>query len=307
MRVPMSRNLRNILYTLLMLSFILHMVMSYRAEITVTEDFKPYQINQNTAVFAAYSADGTVSDYVISYLKALKEVAPNIIYITDNPIRRADIDKISPYITRLEAKRHGEYDWGSYKRGYNWLKDNRYLNKTGLLIFANDSSLLVAESLKPVINAIPQDADFYGITANQDGTYHLQSYFLVFNPEVYNTREFADYLNNVKPQKDGLTVAYSYEVPLTAYLEGLGFKSGTYIPYEELSALPLNDKNCYPLTMLSKYHAPFLKMRTFTNRLDVQEPRRLVFQWLKKNNPTAYKDLIKHLKKIHSPYLEEDR
>lgn len=307
MRVPMSRNLRNILYTLLMLSFILHMVMSYRAEITVTEDFKPYQINQNTAVFAAYSVDGTVSDYVISYLKALKEVAPNIIYITDNPIRRADIDKISPYITRLEAKRHGEYDWGSYKRGYNWLKDNRYLNKTGLLIFANDSSLLVAESLKPVINAMPQDADFYGITANQDGTYHLQSYFLVFKPQVYLTPAFSDYLYQVKHEPDGLTVAYRYEVPMTAFLENLDFKSATYIPYQDLQYLPLNDKNCYPLTLLTKYHAPFLKMRTFTNRLDVQEPRRLVFQWLKKNNPTAYKDLIKHLKKIHSPYLEEDR
>lgn len=307
MRVPISRNLRNILYSLLLLSFVLHMVMSYRAEINVTEDFKPYQVNQNTAIFAAYSTDGTVSDYVISYLKALKEVAPNIIYITDNPIRRADIDKISPYITRLEALRHGEYDWGSYKRGYNWLKENRYLNKTGLLILANDSSLLVAESLKPIINAVPQDADFYGITANQDGTYHLQSYFLVFKPQVYLTPAFNEYLNQVKHEPDGLTVAYQYEVPMTAFLESLGFKSAAYIPYDKLQFLPLNDKNCYPLTLLSKYHAPFLKMRTFTNRLDVQEPRRLVFQWLKKNAPLAYKDLIKHLKKINSKYLEEDR
>jgi len=307
MRVPMSHNLRLILYSLLLLSFILHMVMSYRAEITVKEDFKQCLPDENSAVFAAYSADGTVSDYVITYLKALKEVAPNIVFITDNPIRRADIDKISPYIVRLEAQRHGEYDWGSYKRGYNWLKENNCLKPNSKLIFANDSSLLVAESLKPVLSAMPEEADFYGITANQDGTYHLQSYFLVFKPEVYQTPEFANYLNSVKPEKDGLSVAYSYEVPLTAYLEGLGFKSGTYIPYEELSALPLNDKNCYPLTMLSKYHAPFLKMRTFTNRLDVQEPRRLVFQWLKKNTPLAYKDLIKHLKKINSPYLEENR
>lgn len=302
-----KRNLVHLLYSLLLLSFILHMTMSYNAEIRVKEDFKPYEVNQNTAIFAAYSADGTVSDYVITYLKALKEIAPNIIYITDNKIKRADIDKISPYITRLQALRHGEYDWGSYKRGYNWLKKNHYLDKTNLLIFANDSSLLVADSLKPVISAILDDADFFGITANQDGTYHLQSYFLVFKPEVYRSPAFGRYLKTVKPEANGLTVAYQYEVPFTSYLEDQGFKSAAYIPYEELQYLPLNDKNCYPLTMLTKYHAPFLKMRTFTNRLDVQEPRRLVFQWLKKNNPTAYKDLIKHLKKIHSPYLEEDR
>jgi len=299
--------LNKILYTLLLLSLCLHMIMSYLEPISVEEDFKPFEPNQNTAIFAAYSADGTVSDYVVSYLKALKEIAPNIIYITDNPIKRWDINKISPYIIRLEANRHGEYDWGSYKRGYNWLDNHNLLSKTKKLIFANDSALLVAKSLEPIIYDISHDIDFYGITANTDGTYHLQSYFLIFKPNVFMHHQFHNYLNSVKKQKDGLMVAARYEVPLTPFLHNLGFKSATYIPYEELSALPLNDKNCYPLTMLSKYHAPFLKMRTFTNRLNVQEPRRLVFRWLKKNSPKAYKELKKHLKHIKSPYLEEDK
>jgi len=307
MQKPSPILLRNLLFSLLFISFALQMIMSYFARIEVKEDFAPYKANKNTTIFAAYSSDGTVSDYVISYLKALKEISPNIIYLTDNPIRRKDIDKISPYITRLEAVRHGEYDWGSYKRGYNWLKDNNLLLKTNKLIFANDSSLLVATSLKPIIDKMPDDADFYGITANQDGTYHLQSYFLVFNSNVYTSDEFARYLDKVKKEKDGLTVAYRYEVPLTSFLENLGFKSATYIPYEALSDLPLNDKNCYPLTMLSKYHTPLLKLRTFTERLDVQEPRRLVFKYLKDSNSKAYKELIAHLKHIKSPYLKDNR
>lgn len=300
-------NLRNILYTLLFISFCTGMITAYREPISVKEDFRAFEPDKNVAIFAAYSEDGTVPDYVISYLKALKKIAPNIIYITDNPIRRWDIDKISPYIIRLEAKRHGEYDWGSYKRGYNWLDSQNLLNKTKKLIFANDSALLVAKSLEPIIYDMTHDIDFYGITANTDGTYHLQSYFLVFAPKVFMHRQFHNYLSHVTKQKDGLTVASRYEVPLTPFLHDLGFKSATYIPYEELSALPLNDKNCYPLTMLSKYHAPFLKMRTFTNRLNVQESRRLVFAWLKKNAPNAYKELKKHLKHIKSPYLEEDK
>ena len=178
MRKQFRHHLRNILYTLLFLSLSLHMVMSYRQPISVEEDFKTFEPNQNTAIFAAYSEDGTVSDYVISYLKALKKIAPNIIYITDNPIRRWDIDKISPYIIRLEARRHGEYDWGSYKRGYNWLDNKNLLSKTKKLIFANDSALLVAKSLEPIMYDMSYDTDFYGITANKDGTYHIQSKFL---------------------------------------------------------------------------------------------------------------------------------
>ena len=151
------------------------------------------------------------------------------------------------------------------------------------------------------------ETDFFAITANQDGNYHLQSYFMVFRKPVYNHEQFGLYLNNVSPEPDGLTVAYRYEVPFTPFLQTLGFRSQTYIPYEDLSNLPLNDKNCYPLTLLSKYHIPMLKMRTFTNRLNVQEPRRLVFHWLKENAPEAYKSLIKHLKHIKAPYLKENR
>lgn len=278
--------------------------------------FSEIKQGENATVYAAYSADGTVPDYVVSYLKKLKEVSPNIIYITDNPIVKRDINKLKPYISHLIATRHGEYDWGSYKRGATLLQKKGWFENAGNLIFANDSVLLVTPTLSPYVRPyytpsvsyknvppIPPTPDFWGITANQDGEYHLQSYFLVFTPQVIRHPAFMGYLKRVKAQKDGLTVAYTYEVPFTKFLESLGFRSAAHIPYDQLKSLPFNDKNCYPLTMLSKYNAPFLKMRTFTERLNVQEPRRLVFQWLKKNNPAAYKDLIKHLKHIKSPYL----
>ena len=124
---------------------------------------------------------------------------------------------------------------------------------------------------------------------------------------MYNHPAFANYLNNVTKQKDGLNVAYAYEVPFTQHFANLGFTHSTFIDYNSLSYLPLNDKNCYPLTMLTKYKTPLLKMRTFTNRLNVQESRRLVFSWLKNNAPQSYNDLIKHLKNINSPYLNENR
>ncbi len=54
----------------------------------VEQTLSPLAAGKNCAVFAAYSADGTVSDYVIDYLRALKEIAPNIVYVTDNPHTR---------------------------------------------------------------------------------------------------------------------------------------------------------------------------------------------------------------------------
>lgn len=281
----------------------------------INQTIAPIKQGDSTTIYAAYSADGSVSDYVISYLKALKEVSPNIIFITDNKIQRKEIKKLAAYTNQIIAQRHGEYDWGSFKRGVEILKQNGWLansdeasKKAPLLILANDSSLLVAPTLRPIFAEMSQrEADFWGITANEDGIYHLQSYFLVFTPKVYQSREFRSYLETVKAEKDGLTVASRYEVPFTSYLENLGYKSSAYIPYKELSYLPLNDKNCYPLALLGKYNAPFLKMRTFTDRLNVQDSRRLVFHWIKEHNPQAYRELIAHLRKIKSPYLKEAR
>jgi len=297
--------LEKIALTILLIGYLARWAFYGSEPIEINNQTAPYTEGANAAVFAAYSADGTVSDYVVDYLKKLKEIAPNIIYVTDNPIKRGEIKKISPYITHLIAYRHGEYDWGSYKRGVNLIKTAGTFDK---LILANDSTLPLAASFRPILEKMQQsEADIYGITANTDGTYHLQSYFLILSKKAWQNPAFSAYLNAVKPEKDGLTVAYRYEVPFTEYMENNGFKSAAHIPYETLSALPLNDKNCYPLTMVKEHHAPFLKMRTFTNRLNVQESRRLLFNWLKQNKPAAYKLLIAHLQKINSPYLKDNR
>ncbi len=300
---------------------ILALTISFSIDYTQKRDINftlsPIQSDKNTAIFAAYSEDGSISDYVVTYLKKLKEIAPNIIYVTDNQMSKNELRKLKPYVNHVIAHRHGEYDWGSFKRGYKWLIAQNTTPHTNalahphplpLLILANDSTITLAESFKPIIADMQQkQADVYGITANTDGTYHIQSYFMVLNNKAYNNTNFANYLNNVKKEADGLTVAYRYEVPFTQYMQNLGYKTATYIPYESLQHLPLNDKNCYPLTLISQYNMPLLKMRTFTNRLTVQEPRRLVFSWLKKHKQQTYEELIKHLKKINSPYLSENK
>ena len=404
--------LRKLPILLCMVAMLIGFTIDYTTQRNINITLSPLQSDKNTAIYAAYSEDGTISDYVVTYLKKLKEIAPNIIYVTDNQMSKNELRKIKPYANHVIAHRHGEYDWGSFKRGYNWLiaqnspqdlkqksedvtspvileaqnetsnrsssrrdvshstsgihkqniedvatsydgdlahpkfKTERDSVATGgikhdavsefttavykkgytsecrrsydgdlarphprpLLILANDSTIPLADSFAPLLADMQQkEADIYGITANIDGTYHIQSYFMILNEKAYTNPNFAQYLNNVKKEKDGLTVAYRYEVPFTQYMQNLGYKTATYIPYESLQHLPLNDKNCYPLTLISQYNMPLLKMRTFTNRLTVQEPRRLVFSWLKKHKPQAYKELIKHLTKIKSPYLSENK
>lgn len=293
---------------MLLLSIVIFNDYTTPKERTIT--LSPLNPKKSSTIFAAYSKDGKLPRYVIDYLKKLKQISPNIIFVTDNPISKHEIRKLKPYVNHLIATRHNEYDWGSYKRGYNYLKSQNFPspNTSPLLILANDSAIALTPSFKPILKDMEQkQSDFYGISANQDGIYHIQSYFLVLTQKMYTSKSFSDYLQNVKKETDGLQVAYQYEVPFTKHFESLGFTHSTYIPYEDLSYLSLNDKNCYPLTLITKHNLPLLKMRTFTNRLNVQESRRLLFKWLKNNRYKSYKQLIHHLKNIKSPYLKDNR
>lgn len=304
-------NKNKIIILLCMLSTAIFIYFDFTTPRPTEQTITPLNPSKSTTIFAAFSETGHISDYITSYLKTLKEITPNIVYITDNPISKKEIRKISPYVNHIIAYRHNEYDWGSFKRGYNYLQSQNLFspnpNTSPVLILANDSTIPLIQNFKPLLADMDKkNADLYGITSNLDGTYHIQSYFLILNKNLYTSKAFADYLNSVKQQPDGLHVAYRYEVPFTKYFTDLGYKSATFINDEDLKYLPLNDKTCYPLTLMSKHNLPFLKMRTFTNRLTVQEPRRLVFNWLKTHHHKAYKQLIRHLKKIKSPYLKEN-
>jgi hypothetical protein len=56
---------------------------------------------------------------------------------------------MSDYVDALIIGRHEEYDFGSYKRGYSYLREKGVLDKVDKLIFCNDSVIFQGRSLEP--------------------------------------------------------------------------------------------------------------------------------------------------------------
>ena len=245
------------------------------------------------AVFAGYSSDGKVAPYTIDYLKGLREVTDGIVYITDSPLLPEEQKKIAPYVLYSAHAHHGEYDWGSYKRGYNWLKNNGFLKKAKELIFANDSAYAPIKSFKPMFKSMSlrQELDFWGNTQNSKFNPHLQSYFLVFRRPVLRSRQFSTFINSVKPQPHHSLYITEYEVKLTPYLKNLGYKWDSYIPNFSKNRIS-TDPNSYPLTELKKYESQFLKRRTFTEKLPIEEDKAQLMQWLQKKAPKVHNHVI---------------
>ncbi len=181
------------------------------------------------AVFAHFDKDNLIDDYVVEYLQELKKVAEKIIFVSDCNIIDSEYLKINDLCDKIIAKRHEEYDFGSYKRGINELLD--IINDYDHLIIANDSCYLF-RSLIPVFQEMESrdGIDFWGLSQNTDGyPEHIQSYFVVFNKKIFCNQDFLNFFANVKKLDSKKSIIEDYEIGLTTKLLELGFKKSSFI------------------------------------------------------------------------------
>lgn len=249
------------------------------------------------AVFAGYNEDGIIHPYVITYLKELNKVSDGVVYIADSTLNEGEEKKLAGLVIYTQHQRHGEYDFGSYKRGYNWLEKNGYLKKADELILANDSCYAPITSFKPMFSTMAKrkDLDFWGDLQNTRFAPHLQSYFLVLRKRVLNSISFKAFLNSVVHLEHSSLYITEYEVKLTPMLEYLGYKWDSYMPYQKLTYLEDSEKNSYPLTLIKDYNHQFLKRNIFKGKLVNYEDRDALLKYIHEHFPLRYKDIVQEI------------
>ncbi len=205
-------------------------------------------------VFAHWDKDAIIDDYVVYYLKELAAVA-DVIFVSDTELIQGEINKISSLVIHAIAERHGEYDFGSYKRGLAYCEE--ILSKYDELIFANDSCygpLTELDSVLPQIESRP--CDFWGMTQYKyEGLWHIQSYFVGFKKQIFTSKEFKDFIYAVKKQDKKIDIIKTYEIGLTQFLIKQGFEYETLCP-------PSDDIEIYRIktfNLTRKYNFPFIK------------------------------------------------
>ena len=140
--------------------------------------------SRNAAIMATFNSKGLIPDNTIKYLKEIKKHFDYIIVVGDNPILESEAKKLDGIADSYIFKRHNNYDFGSYKIGYNTLKNFGIIDKIDKLLFFNDSVEFVGESLDDVFK---NNYDFYGILKSNQPLKlnaifaqheHIQSWFL---------------------------------------------------------------------------------------------------------------------------------
>ena len=197
---------------------------------------------KRAAVFAHYDKDNIIDDYVIYYLKNLKKLCEKLIFVSCGTLSEFELQKLDNIADYTITEPHNEYDFGSYKRGFFYLKTKNFLDNIDSLILANDSCYAPLHPLKNVFDVMEKETcDFWGITKNKYGLRkrknsfinvkreHIQSYFLVINSNIFNSDLFLNFMKKVKQEEFKNDIIINYEIGLSELLTASGFKGGVYI------------------------------------------------------------------------------
>ena len=251
---------------------------------------------RRVAVFASYSPDGILPPQVLPYLAGLLPLTDAIVVVFDNDLAPGEKEKLAPYAAHVITGRHGEYDFGSYKRGIAWARGAGLLETADDLILCNDSCYGPVGSFAPMFARMDaRGLDFWGATDSQEYCYHIQSYFVVFGRSAFNSKAFNDFIASVTKQPNVQQVILKYELGFTQALQDAGLKPGAFLGNKFRGIHP-DDRSHDNLTFFPLYcltqGLPLLKVKALRSPQTNSDGPNRVLRWLKKNRPDTYKQVI---------------
>ncbi len=205
-------------------------------------------------LFAFYDPQGVVGEAALRYLEALRALG-DIVLATDCDLQPGEAEKLAPLVVSFQAARHGEYDFGSYKRAFQQADPSGY----DFVYLVNDSVVGPLYPLEPYLRRMEAlGTDAFGLVLNpsRHGR-HLQSWFIGLRPSVFRAPWFRDFLTGVEALGRKEDVCIRYENGLARLLEN---HSASYAGLWKLRGKAVYNA----VGRLSRQRFPFLKKSAFT-------------------------------------------
>jgi O-antigen biosynthesis protein len=248
------------------------------------------------AIFASYSDDNTISDHVVYYLSELRKVVDAIVFVSDNPLLPCELEKIEHLVVHQINGRHGEYDFGSYKRGYLHAKQAGLLDKYDELILCNDSCFGPVSGFSTLFDVMSRkECDFWGITESNQFVYHLQSYFISLSAAAFRHNSFDRFLTDVTRHDTVQDVIFNYELKLTGLLVREGFRPAALITERpeitEIAAMQRQSIEHFPC-FLARNGSPLIKVKGMRRAHCNLDGIEATFQLIRQRNLQLYNAVI---------------
>jgi len=242
-------------------------------------------------LFAHYDKDNLVDDYVVRLLEGLKPHYERLVFVSDVDLDQTERDKITPYGEIAHAAPHGEYDFGSWKRAYQYAGED--LQNYDEVIFANDSCFGPVYDLAEMFTQMEASpVDFWGVSGTiikRINQYCVNSYFMAFRKSVVANSKFQNFWQTVTKLESRYEIVGKYEFGLSDLLHDEGFKSDCYCGWYDTNIMAAS---AFFPKIWAKKRCPFVKVKLL--RVNPEEANKLGY-WLEKLDTMYPRNLIDDL------------
>ena len=161
---------------------------------------------------AGYDAQNTADQSLLYLVQSLSKNGDVILFM-DSDCNKEQLKKFEKACLFSDATRHGEYDFGSYKRAYLYAKKQNILGNYDFLYLVNDSVYGPLKDITEYLNKMENmQTDAFGLVCNPHPEHpHIQSWFIGCTRKVFLTDWFDKFICSIKRQSDKGTVTKLYE------------------------------------------------------------------------------------------------
>jgi hypothetical protein len=178
------------------------------------------------AVFAHFDPGGQVAPHVRRYLAALTDAVDRVVVVSAAQLTDSSREVLRGYGELVERENVG-YDFYSWKTGLDHAGDWDAFDR---VLICNDSVVGPMRPFSEILgDGAPEDADFWGMTASNEISPHVQSWFVVFERPVITSGLLHAFWRAMEPVSNRYVVIRRYEVGLSKLLLTGGLRMGSYL------------------------------------------------------------------------------
>lgn len=185
---------------------------------TVLSDIQFSETNSSKiCIFAHFNSNSLVDDYVFHYLKELNKQGFDIVFVSTSEIIKEAQGKLSTLCKNLVIRQNIGYDFMSWKVGLDLIESKKI--NPDLILLANDSVYGPLFDLSNVFNDFKnKSVNIYGMTDSYEVDYHIQSYFIIFDKQVLESKSWKTFWKEIQVYDDKTELITNCEVGLTQRL-----------------------------------------------------------------------------------------
>ena len=213
-------------------------------------------------LFAAYDDSGVIGSSLLWYVSAISACG-DIVFFGDCNYRPGELERLVKVadgrILFAAGEHHGEYDFGSYKRAWQWASSHFDTASYDYVYLLNDSVFGPLADIGGYFSRMEAlgGAAFAMALNPRRRAHHLQSWFIGLDRKVFTTSWFNDFLLSVTGQESKINVCELYENGFTRLLDINGIHYG--------ALFRLYGKSVYNASVrLFRKGFPFVKKSAFT-------------------------------------------